>query len=602
MGGYFKSESGGQFKRNLHINIVLKKNGAAGFNGALTVGYNQGSYGRTNDALNINYRTPKYNLFSNIGYNHDQNYSDQTFSRFFTGDHMEQTSRYTYSAGGYNGRMGMDYFASPKTTIGFILSGSTRPRTDLLNYDASQYSAANQPDSTSRGYTSGRYQNQNYGINLNLQHKLDSTGKSLAINLDQLNYYATANQLSPEATYLPDGSPLSSAQRAFSFPSNIHIYSAKADYDQPLKGKADFSAGIKSSYVNTDNKSNWFDQQGDNFINNYSRSNHFRYTENINSVYVNIKKDWPRWSLQAGLRAEQTHAEGHQYANPASPDSSFSKQYTSLFPSLFVLHKLDSTGHNTLVLSFSRRIRRPSYSQLNPFLFFQDQYSYNGGNSALASSFAQYLELRYSYKQYFGLTLSYGGGNNGLSPLTQAEGNLLITRPYNFIDSRLLGIIPYLNLSPVNWWTLNLNAVFLFQSIKGTAGGVDLDQHVSTHEIEVMNQFQFKNGWSAELNGFFPGSQIYGQSSNSAIYNISGGIQKRILKGQGTIRLTANDIFHTLNLKSQTLGIDGVFAYNTRSTDTRYAGLSFTCRFGKTANARKRNDSGSVEEEKGRTN
>jgi hypothetical protein len=117
-----------------------------------------------------------------------------------------------------------------------------------------------------------------------------------------------------------------------------------------------------------------------------------------------------------------------------------------------------------------------------------------------------------------------------------------------------------------------------------------------------MNQFQFKNGWSAELNGFFPGSQTYGQSSNSAIYNINGAIQKRILKGQGTIRLVANDILHTLNLKSQTLGIGGVFAYNTQSSDTRYAGFSFIYRFGKAANARKRNDSGSAEEEKGRTN
>jgi hypothetical protein len=587
---------------NAIINIVLKKNLAAGFNGALTLGYNQGTYSRTNDALNINYRTPKYNLFSNIGYNHDQNYSDQTFSRFFTSENIQQTSRYTYSANGYNGRIGMDYFASQKTIIGFILSGSTRPGTDLLNYTANHYNATNQLDSISRGYTSGKYRNKNCGINLNLQQKFDSTGKSLAIHLDQMNYYATANQQSPEVTYLPDGSHLSSAQRAFIFPSNIHIYAAKADYDQPLKKTADFSVGIKSSYVSTDNQSNWFDQRGDSLNINYGRSNHFRYTENINSAYVNIKKDWQRWSIQAGLRAENTHAEGHQYINPAIPEFRFRKDYTSLFPSLFVLYKLDSTGHNTLVLSFSRRIRRPSYAQINPFLFFHDQYSYNGGNSALVPSFTQYVELRYSYKRYFGLTLSYGGGNNGLSSLTRAAGDQLITLPYNFIDSRLLGVIPYLSISPANWWTLNLNAVIMSQFIKGKAGGVDLDQHVSTHEVEAMNQFQFKNGWSAELNGFFPGSQTYGQSSNSAIYNINGAIQKRILKGQGTIRLVANDILHTLNLKSQTLGIGGVFAYNTQSSDTRYAGFSFIYRFGKAANARKRNDSGSAEEEKGRTN
>jgi len=254
------------------------------------------------------------------------------------------------------------------------------------------------------------------------------------------------------------------------------------------------------------------------------------------------------------------------------------------------------------VLSFSRRIRRPSYAQLNPFLLFQDQYSYNGGNTALVPSFTQYIELRYSYRQYLGLTLSYGGGNNGISPLTQAEGDQLITRPYNFIDNRLIGIIPYLNINPTNWWTLNLNAVILFQSIKGSASGVDLNQHVGTHEIETTNQFQLGKNWSAELDGFFPGGQTYGQSSSSAIYNISAGIQKKILKGQGTIRLFANDLFHTLDMHSQTLGIDGVSAFNTRSTDTRYVALSFSYRFGKAVNARKQKDSNSAEDEKDRTN
>jgi len=149
---------------------------------------------------------------------------------------------------------------------------------------------------------------------------------------------------------------------------------------------------------------------------------------------------------------------------------------------------------------------------------------------------------------------------------------------------------------------MNLNAVILFQHIKGTAGGVTLDQQVGTHEIETTNQFQLSKDWSAELGGFFPGSQAYGQSKNDAIYNISAGIQKRILKGQGTIRLNVNDIFNTLTLHNQTLGINGVSAFNTRSSDTQYIGVSFTYRFGKAANARKRNDSSSAEDEKGRAN
>jgi hypothetical protein len=345
-----------------------------------------------------------------------------------------------------------------------------------------------------------------------------------------------------------------------------------------------------------------FNQTGNNDIPDYNRSNHFRYTENINSAYINIKKEWKRWAMQGGLRLENTSSRGHQFSNPVSPDSAFTKRYTSLFPSLYLLYKLDSSGHNTLVVSYSKRIRRPSYQQLNPFLFFQDQYSYNSGNSGLTATFSHFVELRYSYKQYVGVTVVYGGGNAGIDPLTQATGNIFITRPYNYIDNRMIGIIPYISFTPVPWWTLNLNAVLLYQTNKGSAGGININQKTDVHEIETSNQFKLSKSWSAELNGFFPGSQAFGQSRNGSVYNISAGVQKKVLQDQGTIRLQVNDIFYSLKRNSQTTGIEQVAAFNTRQTDTRYVGLSFTWRFGKTTNARKRNDNGSAEEEKGRTN
>jgi hypothetical protein len=587
---------------NAVINIVLKKNQAAGFNGALSLGYNQGTYARTNDALNVNYRTPKFNLFTNIGYNHDQNFADQSYSRYFPANIILQTSRSTYTSNAYNGRVGIDYYVSPKTTIGMMLTGSTRPKTDRLLYSNHQYNSLMMLDSIGRGLTSGNYPTQNYGFNLNLQHKFDQSGKVLSVNIDQLNYLTGSDQLSLAEVYLSNDSLFSGQQRVFTSSSTIHIYAGKADCTLPMANKAEFSAGVKSSYVSTGNQNNWYDHQGSDLMPNYRKSDHFQYNENINSAYVNIKKDWKRWAVQAGLRLEQTNAYGRQFSNPAMPDSTFIKHYTNAFPSFYLLHKVDSSGNHTLVLSLSRRLRRPSYQQLNPFLFFQDQYTYNGGNTGLIPSFNQYAELKYSYKQFFGLTLSYGGGNKGISPLTQTDGTVFITQPFNYVDSRLVGIIPYVSFNPVQWWTLNLHAVILFQHIKGNANGVTLDQQLSTQEIEITNQFQLSKDWSAELDGFFPGTQAYGQSKNDAIYNISAGIQKKILHDQGTIRLNANDLFNTLILNSQTTGINGVSAFNTRSSDTRYVGLSFTYRFGRVADARKRNDTSSAEDEKGRTN
>jgi len=122
------------------------------------------------------------------------------------------------------------------------------------------------------------------------------------------------------------------------------------------------------------------------------------------------------------------------------------------------------------------------------------------------------------------------------------------------------------------------------------------------HEIETSNDFTLGKTWRAQLDGFFPGKQAFGQSKGTAVYNISAGLQKTIMHGLGTVRLNINDIFHTMISHTETTGINRVSAFSTRETDTRRIALSFSYRFGKVANARKRNNTGSAEDEKGRTN
>jgi hypothetical protein len=591
------------------INIVLKKNRAAGFNGSVNVGYNQGVYGRSNDALNINFKTAKFNLYSNLSYSLDQNFSKESFSRYFYNPDGSlnsaalQDSYYKYEANGWNGRLGMDYFAGPNTTIGFMLTGNTRPRTDLLNYTNNAYGAGMQLDSAGRGYTSGRYQSQNGGINLNMLHKFDQAGTQLTADLDYLHFYNDGEQFSPLAVYLANGSLSSDQQYQFLLPSNINIESGKADYTHPLAGKGEFDAGIKSSYVTTDNQLQWFDQGAAGFTPDYSKTNHFRYSENINAAYVNLKKEWSRWGAQAGLRVENTNASGHQFSNPAIPDSSFTKRYTHVFPSVYLSYKLDSAGAHTLVLSYNERIRRPGYQQLNPFLFYHDQYTYTSGNPNLVPYYNQYFELKYSYKQYIGISGGYSIGNNESQSLTTSSGDIFITRPFNFINNRTYSLVPYFSFDPMRWWTFRINAVLLYILNNGGADGITIQQKANVHEIETSNELQFGHDWSAELDGFFPGKQTFGQSQgDKAGYNISGGIRKSILNGQGSISLNFNDLFNTLNFGTQTIGINQVNAFSTRATDSRRVGLAFTYRFGKAANARKRNDNGSAEDEKGRTN
>ncbi|HSC39136.1 MAG TPA: outer membrane beta-barrel family protein, partial [Chitinophagaceae bacterium] len=555
----------------------------------------------------INYRDRKFNLFGNFSYSNARNFNNNNDRRYFYNkdeslrSFLQANSRYTWRSDAWNTRVGMDYFVSPKTTLGVMLTGTIRPKTDRLEYATNEYNDNMQLDSISTGYTDGSYHWKNGSMNLNFQHKFDSSGKTLTADMDYINYRSDSRQVSPNYLFLPDSNLSSSSDLLFLQPSNVNIWSVKADYTQPLKGKARFDAGFKSSYVTNDNQLGWYNRAGNLFAPDYSKSDHFIYRERINSAYLTVAKEWKRWAIQGGLRMENTQSKGHQLSNPVIADSAFTRRYSLLFPTLYTSYKLDSGGNNTLTLSYSRRVRRPGYQQLNPFLFYRDRYTYSSGNPGLLPEYGYYLDLRYNYKQYISVTLAYSWQQHLIYPTSRASGDLLITRPQNFSGRHSIGVIPNASFSPAKWWSVNLNALIIFFVNKSGVDSIQLPVNTNMHEVEVFNQFHFRKGWGAELTGFFPGRQSFGQSKSEGVYyNISAGIQKNILKSKGTLRLKMDDIFHTTTRNAKSVAIPQVTTYLTSQSDTRQLGLSFSYRFGKDINARKRNHNtgGAGDEEK----
>lgn len=590
------------------INIVLKKNKTAGFNGNASVGYTQGVYARKNTSLNLNYRTKNINIFGNFSLSDDKIFfNDDTKRYFYKADHSPDNfvflnNRVVNTAQSWNGRVGMDYFLSPKTTFGVLITGNTRPKTDLLTYTGNQYNNTGKLDSINAGFTATDTRWKNFGINLNFQHKLDSAGRTLSADIDHIAYRSDGSQPSENNSYASDGTLKNSNHILLDLPITVKIYSVKIDFTMPFKGGR-FDAGIKSSYVKNDNEANWFNQTGNTNIPDYIRTNHFLYAENINAAYFNLVKDWSRWSFQFGLRFENSHATGHQLANPIVRDSAFTRNFANVFPTIFVLYKLDKNADNTMKLSYGTRTRRPGYQQLNPFLFYRDRYTYTAGNPNLSPEFSYNFGLEYHYKQFFGLTLGYSKENAFSYPITQSLGDLFITRLQNVSDRQTAIFIPNFNLSPFKWWNLNAHILLLYFFKQGSINGIAIpDSHIN--EFEVSNQLRFKKGWSTELTGFFPGSQSFGQSQGQSFYRIGAGIQKNLINNNATIRLKFDDLLGTGNhFSSRTIAVNQADVYNIRENDTRRVGVSFSYKFGKDANARKRKkDRGGAEEESGRVN
>jgi len=593
---------------NAVINIRFKRNRVQGYTGSISLGFSQGITNSSYNSLNMNYLNKKVNLFGNISINKDNNFDDDSYNRIFYDSNNAKISSsklqnyYAYKLHDLTARAGMDYTISSKTTVGFITSVYGRNKTDNMDYHNNSFMYDNSiPDSSGYGNTKGSSQWRQATANINLQHRFNKSGKELSADINYISYTNTAKRLLNNFIDLNNGDADSNYRFQYDLPSNIHIYTFKADFSHPLKNKLLLSAGIKSSLVKNDSESDYTDIINNTHKPDLSKSNHFIYKENINALYVNARKDWQRFGAQFGLRLENTNTKGHQLGNDIVPDSINTNHYTGIFPSLFLSYKLDSAGKNTLSLNVSRRINRPNYQQLNPFLIFLDQYSYSTGNPYLGPSYHNYLELNYRYKQFIGVSFQYNRNTHGFFNATQAADNIFISRPENAQLRYMMAVMTNLNFPVAKWWRFNINLGGAHFATKGTVYNQSLDQSIYACRLNVLSQLTFPKDWSAEISGRYTSSIIQLQRIYEPRYQLNAGIQKKILKGKGSVKLNVDDIFYTLKQKDQTTGLQLATAYHINIQDTRRIAIAVNFNFGKETFARKRkyNDNG-ADDVKGR--
>ncbi|MBE7170059.1 MAG: outer membrane beta-barrel protein [Williamsia sp.] len=591
------------------INIRLKKNRNAGITGSLSTGYTQGRYGRNNDAANISYNRKKLNFSSSLSYNREKNYTDDRYKRLFYNAGNQLTSmlsllnRQQNKGYGLNAGAGIDYSASTSTSVGFQFNLIQSNRRGLLGYSSDNYGANGQHVSYGKGLNKSTDSKINPGAAINFLHRFGKTGKELSADINYLKYHTNADMALQNDLYQPDGTPVSNGRFLYLLPSGITIYTFRADYVHPIKNQAKLEAGIKSSVVDNNSIADYYSVTGDTRTIDYRRSNHFVYHENINAAYVNATKSWKRFGTQLGLRIENTQSNGNQLGNDSVPASRQAKNYTWLFPGLYLNYKLDSTGKNSLNLSITRRINRPNYQYLNPFVFFRDNYSYTAGNPLLNPQYQYRYELRYQHKQFLRMALSYNRFTDVIFQTTEAVNELFITRPQNIAKGYMLLLNTGLSLSLASWWNLNADILLSHMGLKGKAYSEDLTPDAYVARINVLNQWGFSNGWSAELGGYYASIDLNGQAFTSGMYRINAGMQKKILKDRGSLRLSVDDLFHSWVYHNRSVSVKQAQYFQVSESDTQRAGIAFTYRFGRDDNAKKRRHTdNAADEEKGRVN
>ena len=576
------------------INIKLKKDRTAGIIGSLATGINQGELTRSNHSLNLNYNRKKLNLFSNLGYSRDKNFSVDNYTRNFYDDEEDLRSRIALlnnqrnRSQGFNGSLGLDYTASQSTTFGLQLSLSGNDRVGSLGYDSKSFNPANGLDSTSVGNTLSADNRTNMGLNLNVLHTFGKSGKEISFDASYLKYDG-------------DGDQNTNDQFLYLLPSTSRIYTLKGDYVHPLKNKAKLEAGFKSSVVDNRNIANYYTINGSSKELDNLRSNDFKYLENINAGYLNAQKAWKYSSLQLGLRIENTNAKGQQFGNTDVAGSNFNRSYTQIFPGVAFLYKLDTTNTRSISLVLSRRINRPNYQNLNPFVFFRDKYSYSVGNPMLRTQAQYRYEIKYQHKRWLRFGLSYNHFIDVILPTTTVIDNIFYTKQDNIGEGYMLLLNTGINLPIVKWWTANSDIQLSNIGLRGQT--VQAPIHFSTYiaRFNLNNQFNFEKGWSAEAGGYYASRDYNGQTFTSGMYRLNAGIQKKIWNDKGSIRLNFDDILGTWIYNNGSVGLANAQYFQSIRTDTQRIGLGISYSFGSDTFARKsKHRDNALDEEKGR--
>jgi outer membrane receptor protein involved in Fe transport len=598
------------------INIKTKKSKQLGYNGSANVGYGQGYYPRFNEGINLNYRVNKVNVFTNLSHNYNSGRNVLTIQRNFhdanTGEiksQFDQTATMKNELNSFNGKVGMDYFASKNTTVGFVVTGFTSDRSFLNKNVTDIYETQTATTEQTKAISSANQDWKNFSTNINFRQVLDTSGTELTADLDYI-MYDSKNYTSLDNAYLdllgnPKGRP---DTLLGTLPQNIKIYSGKVDYTHPLRKGARFDAGLKSSFVRTDNDADYDSLLNGQRVNDLSRSNHFIYEENINAAYVNLSKPFnKKWSGQFGLRMENTNATGHStgfvYDGLQSVfvpfDSTFRRHYTQLFPTAYIQYTKNK--NNSFVLNYGRRIRRPDYQSLNPFINFLDKYTFQEGNPNLKPQFSHNIELSHTYKGAITTTLNYTRTTDIIqNVIEQHEAtNETFVKRENIAKQRQFGIAVNASNPITKWWKSNIYVNLFNNKFDGTVTSDHINIDATTLMLNGSEQFQISKTLTGEISGFFRTPGIEGVIQTKPFGMVAFGMSKQVMKNKGTLRVNLRDVFNTQYFRgvSKYGTVDAAFQEH---SDSRVINIGFTYRFSKGKINQRKRSNGSASDEQNR--
>ena len=583
------------------INIVMKRGNDVGTNGSVMANLGYASGPRAGTSLNLSHQAKKLSFYGNYSFN----YADQegvlnmyreatgnTETMLSSSEAVRHPTRKTH-----NFQFGMDYYLTDKTVIGILTSGYSN-KFEMTSEAVAGFQYSISPDTTVFIETQEVNHWKHLMGNVNIQHTFNK-GQMITANLDYLTYDNSNPTQYNNRYYDEEGNVVRDYNTRVKKETPINIWVAKLDYSMDLGEKIRMETGVKGAFTTLINDILFEEKIGEEWVKGEYFSNYADLTEDVLAAFVSMKiKLNEKTSLDAGLRYEHTTT----LLSTEEDENVVDREYGDFFPSIFVSHKVND--NNMLQFSYGRRITRPTFNELAPFVFFTDPYTYTSGNANLLPTYTHSVKGDYSYKNFI-FSLQFSHDNNAIfrfQPEYDPETNVMVLRTDNVDRRETLSLLLTLPFRVTDWWEMQNNLSGNWQRIVTRLEGFDYKRDQNGFQFNTTQTFRLPKKYTIELSGFYVSPSVNGYFNWLSRGFVNLGIQKEF-NNDGTLRFSCNDIFETSQMRWESQNERNFSFYGNIKFEKRIFTLTYTQKFGnkKIKGVRKRTV-GSEEERRRVTN
>lgn len=602
------------------LNIVLKKNRKAGYNGNVRANIDSRlSHGFGAD---INIKQGKINFFANGMYNQRKSVSTQSTTRT---DYINTTKAVlsqndkSDSKGHFAfGRAGFDYFPDNRNTftLSGVIVGGSFTSIDKLNITRDTSIGSYLSNETGLSNTNGNFTFHNYGGTFSFKHNFAKADKNITADANY-NYSKSSNRLEVATQYFnPDNTPKGPNGQQMSYGDGLTKYfTAQTDYSDPITDKIKLEAGLRGSVRNysSDNQNFFYDHSLNNYVSAPFLNSKYNFKDQVYAGYVTFSQKISNFTYQLGGRVESSKYTG----TLVDSNQVFENSYPfSFFPSVFLTQKIND--NQDLQLNYSRKINRPNFFQLIPYYNYSDSLNISRGNPTLVPEFTNLFELSYQVNLKNGnniIATAYFRNTDNLianyqyrdkNPNPGANDSILVSTFVNANQSNAYGLEVTATNKITDWWSLTSN-VNLYNS---TINGKNLQSNLSNQQVswfgKLNNTFKLPENYTIQLTGDYTsktilppgrggggGGRMFGGGNLSTangytepVYGFDIAIKKDFLKDKSaSVSVSMNDFLKTRVYKVHSRSDFSPNIYsiqlNERRRDPQIVRLNFNWRFGK---------------------